>query len=142
MDNNENMQSGANFNSTDSTAQNQQTNGTQFNGQTQYNQQFTQPNYNQTQFQTQYYQQPVEDTTPLSVGQWMLTTLVLNLPCVGLIMAFVWAFGQGNLNRKNFCRSHLIWLAIGAVLSIIIWVIIIAAGVSLADALSGYSYYY
>lgn len=144
MDNNENMQSAG----MGSDTQNQQTNGNQYNGQTQYNQQFTQPNYNQTQFTPQYqapmYQPPIEDTTPLSVGQWMLTTLVLALPCVGLIMAFVWAFGDGNVNRKNYCRSALIWKAIGIGLTIILYVVLIAVGLSLSDMGSSFSnsYYY
>lgn len=138
----------------DNNENNQQTNGTQYNG-TQYNgtqytgnqyngQQYNQPNYNQTQFNPQYqapmYQPPIEDTTPLSVGQWMLTTLVLALPCVGLIMAFVWAFGDGNVNRKNYCRSALIWKAIGIGLMIIFWIMIAAMGIGFADLLNEYSY--
>lgn len=134
----------------DNNENNQQTNGTQYNGSAYNGQQsYTQqPNYNQNQFNTQYqapmYQPPVEDTTPLSVGQWMLTTLVLALPCVGLIMAFVWGFGDGNVNRKNYCRSWLIWYAIGIGIMIIFYIIMIAIGLSLADLGSGsyYSSYY
>lgn len=145
MDNNENNQ---NTNET-------QYNGNQYNGQPYNGQQYNggqyngQPNFNQTQFNPQYqapiYQPPIEDTTPLSVGQWMLTTLVLALPCVGLIMAFVWAFGDGNVNRKNFCRSWLIWQAIAIGLVIILYVVLIAIGLSLADLGSTYynsGYYY
>lgn len=142
MDNNENSQQ----------TNGMQYNGDQYNNGQQYNagqQQYQQSNYNQTQFTPQYqapmYQPPIEDTTPLSVGQWMLTTLVLALPCVGIIMAFVWAFGDGNVNRKNYCRSALIWKAIGIGLVIIIYVILIAVGLSFADLGSTYynsGYYY
>ncbi len=128
----------------DNNENNQQTNGTQYNG-NQYNgqTQYNQPNYNQNQYQMPpMYQPPIEDTTPLSVGQWMLTTLVLALPCVGLIMAFVWGFGDGNVNRKNYCRSWLIWYAIAVVIGIIFYAILLAGLFSLSDLGSGYSNYY
>jgi len=75
-------------------------------------------NYNnEQQFQQPVYAAP--EKAVMSVGEWLITTLVLVLPCVGLIMAFVWAFGNGNENRKNYCRAWLIWQAIAIVLSII-----------------------
>ena len=134
----------------DNNENNQQTNENQYNeqqyNQGQYNQpNYSQPNYNQqfnSQYQAPMYQPPIEDTTPLSVGQWMLTTLVLGLPCVGLIMGFVWGFGEGNVNRKNFARSFLIWRAIEVGVVILIFFILTAIGVSLTSLLSGYSYYY
>ena len=121
----------------DNNENNQQTNENQYNGQ-QYNQpNYNQQQYNQQQFNPQYqapmYQPPVEDTTPLSVGQWMLTTLVLALPCVGLIMGFVWGFGDGNVNRKNFARAFLIWEAIAVGLYILFAIILAVAGFSLLD---------
>lgn len=128
----------------DNNENNQQTNGTQYNG-NQYNgqTQYNQSNYNQNQYQMPpMYQPPIEDTTPLSVGQWMLTTLVLALPCVGLIMAFVWGFGDGNVNRKNYCRSWLIWYAIAVVIGIIFYAILLAGLFSLSDLGYGYNYYY
>jgi hypothetical protein len=64
-----------------------------------------------------------EDTTPLTVGQWFVTMLILALPLVGIIMLFVWAFGDGNLNRKNYCRAALIWAAIALVIVIVFGVL-------------------
>lgn len=66
----------------------------------------------------------MEDESPMSVGDWMITILILAIPLVNLIMYLVWAFSSsGNLNRKNFCRASLIWLCIffviGFVLSIL-----------------------
>ena len=39
-------------------------------------------------------QQPVAPV--MSVGEWMLTLLILALPLVNIIMLFVWAFGGGT----------------------------------------------
>jgi hypothetical protein len=60
-----------------------------------------------------------DNTRPLTVGEWFVTTLIIAIPLVGIIMALVWAFGSGgNINRKNYCRAALIWIAIAIVLSI------------------------
>ncbi|TVR49760.1 MAG: hypothetical protein EA425_11540 [Puniceicoccaceae bacterium] len=53
------------------------------------------------------------DTRPMTVGDWMITLLVLAIPLVNLIMYLVWAFGStGNQNRKTFCQASLIWFLI------------------------------
>ena len=49
------------------------------------------------------------DQKPLSMGEWILTILVMMIPCVGLILYLIWAFGKtGNVNRRNYCRAYLI----------------------------------
>ena len=53
-------------------------------------------------------QQPVAPV--MSVGEWMLTLLILALPLVNIIMLFVWAFGGGTN------PTSLIWIAIVIVL--------------------------
>ena len=78
--------------------------------------------YQQDQFQQQPYQQPYQNfqqqpyqqpylqnvyqpendlEEPVSFGDWMLTTLIMCIPCVGLIMMFVWAFGSGTKKSKS-----------------------------------------
>jgi hypothetical protein len=53
------------------------------------------------------------DTKPMTVGNWMMTLLVLAIPLVNLIMYLVWALsGSGNLNRRNFCRASIYWFLI------------------------------
>jgi hypothetical protein len=60
-----------------------------------------------------------ETTRPLTVGEWFVTMLVLAIPLVNIIMGLVWAFGSGgNINRRNYCRAALIWMAIAIVISI------------------------
>ena len=46
--------------------------------------------------------------------------LILAIPCVNIIMYFIWAFGNGNENRKNFCRAGLIFMLIAVVLSVLL----------------------
>ncbi len=60
--------------------------------------------------------------TTITVGEWMLTTFLLAIPCVGLIMTFVWAFGDTKRtkpSKSNYAKAVLIWYAISIVISII-----------------------
>lgn len=71
-----------------------------------------------------------EDELPMTMGQWLLTLIIVFIPvcCVGFIMTLVWAFGNGNVNRRNFCRALLIVDAIGLLLVILYIIILAAAG--------------
>lgn len=94
-------------------------------------------NVNQTAYTPQNNQAQGGDTSPMSMGDWVITLLILSIPCVNIIMYLVWAFGKnGNVNRRNYCRAGLIFVAIGVVISIIV-------GVVFAMAIgSASSYYY
>jgi len=66
------------------------------------------------------------DTRPMTVGEWMLTLLVLAIPVVNLVMYLVWALsGTGNVNRRNFCRASIYWFLI--ILGIWLAVMVLAA---------------
>ncbi len=65
------------------------------------------------------YEQP--DKSVMSMGDWLITLLALLIPCAGIILYFVWAFGKNeNENRRNYCRAYLIYWAITTVLNIIV----------------------
>jgi Na+/H+-dicarboxylate symporter len=65
----------------------------------------------------------------MTVGDWMITLLVLSLPLVNIVMLLVWAFSSGgNANRRNYCRATLLWFVIVATLSIIAFVVLAAMG--------------
>lgn len=51
----------------------------------------------------------LNDTAVMTVKDWIITFLILAIPIVGLVMIFVWAFGDGNKNRKHFMQAYL-WL--------------------------------
>lgn len=73
------------------------------------------------------------DATPMSVGDWVLTILALFIPCAGVIIYLVWAFGKkGNVNRRNYCRAY---LAIYAVIMLVYLVITVVFGAVFAGNL-------
>ena len=56
---------------------------------------------------------------PVTLGEWILTMIVLAIPCVGIIMTFVWAFGgQAKRSKQNFCKATLIFMAISIVFTV------------------------
>lgn len=55
---------------------------------------------------------------PLTTGEWLLTMLLTAIPCVNIVMVFVWAFGNGNRGRKNYARAVLIYVGITILLSV------------------------
>lgn len=74
------------------------------------------------------------DKTPMTMGEWLLTILALMIPCAGIILYFVWAFGShGNINRRNYCRASLIVTGIVILIYIVVIVIFGAAVAGLVD---------
>ncbi len=72
---------------------------------------------------------PENNQTPvITVGEWFITLLIRAIPLVNIIMLFVWAFGSGNNpNKANWARAVLLWLVIGSVIAIIIFIVFGAA---------------
>ena len=111
------------------------------NGQDQRNYQSYQPT-NQNSSQQYPYGVPQqndfvpETEAPMTVGQWILTMFVSSLPCIGIIMLFVWAFGNepGKKSRANYCKAVLIIALILLVLEIILGIIIAATGALVSDS--------
>lgn len=103
-------------------------------------QQYRQPNPNYG-YQQNYYHQPNNpnggmDTSPMTMGDWVLTLLALMIPCAGIVLYFVWAFGsRGNINRRNFCRAQ---LAILGVVLVLYFLLVLVLGISFAGAMSAY----
>src|SRR5690606_7352480 len=69
--------------------------------------------------------------TPVSVGDWVLSLLLISLPIVGIIMVLVWAFGGGAPPSKaNYAEALLIWMLIGLGLVIAVLILIAVIGVA------------
>ncbi|MFJ8065808.1 hypothetical protein ACIQYS_14355 [Psychrobacillus sp. NPDC096426] len=74
-----------------------------------------------------FQQQPTGD---MSVGEWLITMLIMIIPIVNIVMLFVWGFGSPD-KRRNYARASLIWMAISIVLVIIFYGVIFALIISL-----------
>lgn len=48
--------------------------------------------------------------TPVSIGEWMITLLIMTLPLINVIMLFIWAFsGNSNISKANWAKATIIW---------------------------------
>lgn len=84
--------------------------------------------YNQNSNQAEHM-----DNAPMDLKDWILTLIVLIIPCVGIVMYFVWAFSkEGNINRRNFCRAQLIIFA--ALLGIYLVLVVLFGAVAFTGA--------
>ncbi len=70
---------------------------------------------------------------PVSFGDWMLSLLLMMIPCVNIVMMFVFAFGNGKKSKSNFFKAYLVWMLISVVLS---FIIIAIFGASMAAVMS------
>jgi Na+/phosphate symporter len=57
---------------------------------------------------------------PMTMGGWLITFIIQAIPLVGIIMLFVWAFGDGtHPSKKTWAQASLIFALIMIVLVII-----------------------
>lgn len=70
--------------------------------------------------------QPRPASNEVSFGEWFLTIFLTAIPLVGLVLLFVWAFGSTtNPSKANWAKASLAWAAIGIVIYLIVFVVII-----------------
>ncbi|MCB5251775.1 MAG: hypothetical protein RBR69_00150 [Candidatus Cloacimonadaceae bacterium] len=70
---------------------------------------------------------PHQNMAPvMSIGNWIVTMIILIIPLVNIIMLIVWAASSSeNPNRKNWAIAQLIFMGIGIVLYILLFSTII-----------------
>ena len=78
---------------------------------------------------------------PVSVGDWMLSMFIASLPCIGIIMIFIWAFGDSKKSKSNYFKALLIWALIGIVLWVVIVIIMTTVFAGSMYSLSDYMNY-
>ncbi len=69
----------------------------------------------------------MEETTykPVTVGNWILTTLLMCIPLVNLVLLFVWAFGSNTpISKANWAKATLIWALISIVFYVLFFLVI------------------
>lgn len=100
------------------------------------NNMFNQEQNIQTQQPQQVYQnENLEE--PVTFGDWMLSLLLMMIPCVNIVMMFVYAFGNSKKSKSNFFKAYLVWMLISIVLSVII---LIVFGASMAAMMASMGY--
>ena len=51
--------------------------------------------------------------TPMSIGDWIITSIILAIPIVGFVMLFVWGFGSNtHPSKANWAKASLIMIGI------------------------------
>lgn len=76
----------------------------------------------------------------MTMGKWLLTLLIISIPCVNIIMLLVWAFGNGDYPaRKTFAQAYLIYLVVVFVLSFMFGFIMGLTMPAMMSTMSGYS---
>lgn len=68
-----------------------------------------------------------KNTSVVSIGDWIITMILMIIPLINLIMLFVWAFGSGTpVSKANWAKATLIFYLIGFILVVLFWGSIIA----------------
>ncbi|WP_411747165.1 hypothetical protein [Psychrobacillus psychrotolerans] len=75
--------------------------------------------------QEQRYDNFEKTSNEMTVGDWLITTLILIIPIVNIVMLFIWGFGNPD-PRRNYARASLIWIAICIVLMLIFYGVVFA----------------
>ncbi len=72
---------------------------------------------------------------PVSMGEWLICFLLMMVPCVNIVMMFVWAFSKTEKKSKsNFFKAELIMMGIVFALYLVVIIIVAAAGIGMAAA--------
>jgi len=67
---------------------------------------------------------------PLTVGDWIITLIILAIPLVGLIFLLYWALSStSNVNRKNFCIAYIVLALIFVGIFVVLMFMGLLAGV-------------
>ncbi|NMA74202.1 MAG: hypothetical protein GX963_08620 [Bacteroidales bacterium] len=58
----------------------------------------------------------------VTLGDWIITLLIMIIPFVNFIMLFVWAFSSSTPQSKaNWAKASLIFMLIGFLLLLLFW---------------------
>ena len=67
---------------------------------------------------------------PVKVSEWLVSMLLMMIPCVNIILVFVWAFSSSEKKSKsNYFKASLILFAISMGLSFLFWMGIVVFAV-------------
>ena len=93
----------------------------------------------QEQLHYQYREPETNLEEPVSMGEWLVTLLLMLIPCVNIVLMFVWAFrSKEKKSKSNYFKAALIFAAIILVLYIILIAVFGVAFTSMIS--SSYAY--
>ena len=76
---------------------------------------------------------------PVKVGEWLIAMLLMMVPCVNIVLMFVFAFSKTEKKSKsNYFKATLIMMGVVFVLYFIMIIVLVAAGIG---GSSMYRYY-
>lgn len=56
----------------------------------------------------------------VSIGNWIITLIILAVPLLNIIMLFVWTFNRNtNITKANWAKATLILLAVWIILGLL-----------------------
>ena len=56
----------------------------------------------------------------VTLGNWIITMIIMLIPIVNIVMLFVWAFSSStNPSKSNWAKASLIFFAIGILFAIL-----------------------
>jgi hypothetical protein len=68
------------------------------------------------------YMEAMNTEKPFTVGQWIITLLLIYLPPINLIFLLYWVFSKkGSVNRKNFSVASLILGTVNFMLFLVLY---------------------
>jgi len=89
-----------------------------------------QQTYQQPGYQQPGYQQPIQYNNqtnleePMSVSDWIVTLLLLCIPCVNFVLMIVWAFSSSEKKSKsNLFKAYLILILIVIAIYVVIFIL-------------------
>lgn len=83
-------------------------------------------NYQQYNTTPSYPNGQMELEEPVKVSEWVLALVLMIIPCVNIIMMFVWAFSSTEKKSKsNFFKAYLIFFGISMGVMLLIWLAVV-----------------
>ena len=67
-------------------------------------------------------QQVVRNQSVVTIGDWIITMILMCIPIVNFILLLVWAFSASTpVSKANWAKASLIFILIGLILCIRFW---------------------
>ncbi len=87
--------------------------------------------YGNGSYQAPYQSSQLDLEEPVKMSEWLISMLLMIVPCVNIVMMFVWAFSKTEKKSKsNFFKAYLILFGIAFGLYFLVIMFVVAAGVS------------